>query len=98
MPNLHGAVTLDLWHTLVYLTPSAEESYMNAQMDLAAEVLDDTPTPPGSARRSRIELRTEFQKVYAGAVAAAQRGVSVPPAAQLTLAAEATGRRAAPDQ
>jgi HAD superfamily hydrolase (TIGR01509 family) len=98
VPNPNPAVTLDLWHTLVYLTSSAEESYMDSQMDLAAEVLDDAPAISGAPRRSRAELRREFQKVYAGAVSASQRGVSVPPAEQLRQAAEVTGRTAAPDR
>lgn len=92
LASTESAVTLDLWHTLVYLTPEAEEEYMTAQMDLAAEVLDDSPALPGTAVRTRVELRALFEKVYAEAVESAQHGRSVPPAAQLLRAAERGGR------
>jgi len=71
---------------------------MNAQMDLAAEVLDSAAARPGAPSRSRADLRVIFQKVYADAVAASQRGVSVSPAAQLGQAADVAGRTAAPDR
>jgi len=92
-----AAVTFDLWHTLVYLSPDAEEAYMNGQLDLAAEVLDDAPVRPGASRLSRAGLREEFRTVYAEAVSASQQGVSVPPAAQLVAAAQRTGRDARPE-
>lgn len=87
-----SAVTLDLWHTLVYLEPEAEEAYMDAQMELAADVLDAAAPFPGAATRSRPELRAIFEKVYLEAVTAAQQGTSVPPAAQIARAAERSGR------
>ncbi len=96
-PAAPSAVTLDLWHTLVYLTPEAEEAYMDAQMDLAAGVLDGASPVPGAAVRSRAELRAIFEQVYAQAVAAAQKGESVTPSAQLVQAAERGGRRARPE-
>jgi len=93
-----SAVTLDLWHTLVYLTPPDEEAYMNAQLDLASEVLEEGPPLPGVAVLSRPELRATFEKVYAEAVAAAQRGVSMTPSQQLALAAQRAGRAARPER
>ena len=87
-----SAVTLDLWHTLVFLRPDREEAYMDAQLDLATEVLEGSPREPGAPTRSREELRSIFERQYAAAVTAAQRGQSVPPAAQLAAAAREAGR------
>jgi FMN phosphatase YigB (HAD superfamily) len=97
MADPPSAVTMDLWHTLLYLKPEAEEAYMDAQMDLAADVLDEAPPQPGAAVRSRDDLRGIFEEVYAEAVASAQEGISVTPAVQLARAAERGGRNARPD-
>lgn len=92
-----AAVTLDLWHTLVYLSPDAEEQYMSGQMDLAADVLEASPALPGAPVLSRSELRSVFEQMYTGAVEEAQQGRSVTPAAQLARAAERAGRKPRPD-
>jgi FMN phosphatase YigB (HAD superfamily) len=89
------ALTLDLWHTLVYLDPAAEETYMREQIALATGLLEAAPTTDGAARSTPPELRRAFEAVYAEAVAASQRGVSVPPARQIEEAGRRTGR--APD-
>ncbi len=86
------AVTLDLWHTLVYLEPEAEEAYMRAQLDLATDALASSPGPAGAAELGVEELRAAFAAEYGAAVAAAQGGSSVTPAQQLERAAARTGR------
>ena len=90
-------MTLDLWHTLVYLIPPAEEAYMAAQMELATDLLEAGAVRPGQPLRSREELRTVFERVYSQAVTASQRGISVPPPVQIARAAEETGRSVRPD-
>lgn len=93
MPNeAPSAVTLDLWHTLIYLEPDAEEAYMEAQMELATEVLAGSEPVPGALPHSRADLRQAFESVYADAVHDAQEGRSVPPARQLERAADRLGR------
>jgi HAD superfamily hydrolase (TIGR01509 family) len=76
----------------VYLTPEAEEAYMNAQMELATDILEGAPARPGSPPATRTELRGSFETAYRQAVTASQRGESVPPAVQLARAAERSGR------
>lgn len=91
------AVTLDLWHTLMYLDPESEEEYMQAQVDLARRVLVDSPRLPGAPDLSEVELGRAFEREYAGAVAAANDGRTVTPAEQLVRAARATGRDPQPE-
>jgi len=92
--DLPSAVTLDLWHTLVYLTPQDEEAYMDDQMELATEVIAGAPPIPGAPATGRPEIRSIFERVYAEAVAAAHDGRSVTPAQQLAIAAGRAGREA----
>jgi len=90
------AVTLDLWHTLIYLPPDAEEAYMAHQIALGCEVLRKAPLLPGAAKLSDEELARAFERSYAAAVAASSQGRSVTPAQQLLEAAKETGRDADP--
>jgi HAD superfamily hydrolase (TIGR01509 family) len=91
-----SAVTLDLWHTLIYLEPDAEEAYMASQLDLAAEVLAGSEPLPGAPSLSLREMRAAFETVYAEAVREAQEGRSVPPGVQLQRAANRVGRVSRP--
>jgi FMN phosphatase YigB (HAD superfamily) len=85
-------LSLDLWHTLVYLEPAAEEAYMRAQVDLAVSVLADAPARNGGPLAPTGRLRQVFEEVYANAVAASQEGRSVTPATQILQAGDRTGR------
>jgi len=96
--DLPSAVTLDLWHTLVYLTPQDEEAYMEDQMELATSVIARAPSVPGSPPLDRAEIRSIFERVYAEAVAAAHDGRTVTPAQQLAIAAGRAGRVARPEE
>ena len=91
------AVTFDLWHTLVYLAPQAEEEYMRRQLEAAARVLAASDLADGAPVRRREELRQAFEREYADAVIAAREGRSVSPAQQLVRAAERTGRAPRPE-
>lgn len=84
-------LSLDLWHTLVYLEPEAEEAYMRAQVDLATSILAEAPFAGGGAPPELAGLRAAFEEVYAGAVAASQEGHSVGPAVQIQQAGARTG-------
>jgi HAD superfamily hydrolase (TIGR01549 family) len=86
------AVTLDLWHTLMYLDPAAEEEYMEAQVDIARRTLAASPRRSGSPDLTEAELGRAFERVYARAVKEAGLGHTVTPAAQLLEAGRATGR------
>jgi HAD superfamily hydrolase (TIGR01509 family) len=92
-PAGRTALTLDLWHTLVYLEPEAEEAYMRSQVDLATGVLEKAPLEDGGASRDTPELRRTFEQVYGEAVAASQQGRSVGPPQQIAEAGRRSGRR-----
>jgi len=93
-----AAVTIDLWHTLMYLPPDAEETYMARQLALGSEVLRRAPRLPGAPDLSDAELGRAFEKEYVDAVAKSSEGKSVTPAEQLARAARATGRDADPKE
>jgi HAD superfamily hydrolase (TIGR01549 family) len=86
------AVTFDLWHTLLYLTPAEEDRYMERQMELGERALVRAPRDSGAPDRLPRELRAAFEAEYLAAVEAAGRGVTVTPARQVALAGERTGR------
>jgi FMN phosphatase YigB (HAD superfamily) len=90
------AVTLDLWHTLIYLPPDDEEAYMTHQVRLGTEVLLSSARLPGAPELSERELRGAFELAYAAAVSASSEGRTVTPAEQLREAAKETGRDADP--
>ncbi len=90
-------LSLDLWHTLVYLEPEAEQEYMRRQVDLAVEVLERSPLVESPSPGPNVGLRPTFEAVYAEAIAAAQEGRSVSPAAQIVEAGRRTGRRPDPE-
>jgi len=85
-------LSLDLWHTLVYLEPEAEEAYMRAQVDLATTVLAAAPRAATTSADEGPDYRTVFEDVYARAVAASQHGRSVSPALQIEEAGARCGR------
>ena len=89
-----AAVTLDLWHTLIYLPPEDEERYMAHQVALGAAVLQSAPPVPGAPRRSDPEIEKAFERAYTDAVARSADGVTVTPAEQLLRAAKEVGRDA----
>ncbi|HEY1198232.1 MAG TPA: HAD family hydrolase [Thermoplasmata archaeon] len=90
------AVTLDLWHTLMYLPPEDEETYMTHQLALGQEVLRSSPPLPGAAELSDADLGRAFERAYTGAVAESAEGRTVTPAEQVARAARETGRDADP--
>lgn len=90
------AVTIDLWHTLMYLRPEDEEVYMAGQLAAGREVLTSAPLRPGAPELSSEALGRAFEGAYSRAVAASVDGRSVTPAQQLAEAASETGRTADP--
>ena len=92
------AVTLDLWHTLIYLEPEAEEAYMQAQVTIARRVLAQSPQVVGAPVLNEDQLGREFERVYAEAVAESSKGRTVTPVDQLLRAGRAGGRSPDPEQ
>ncbi|MGA7475908.1 MAG: HAD family hydrolase [Thermoplasmata archaeon] len=92
------AVTLDLWHTLMYLPPEDEEAYMTHQLALGQEVLRSSRSLPGAPELSDADLGRAFERAYEGAVAEGVEGRTVTPAEQVVRAAKETGRDADPRQ
>jgi FMN phosphatase YigB (HAD superfamily) len=86
------AVTFDLWHTLVYLGPRAEERYIQRQAELAVEVLEGSQPLPGARPLGRAGSRTAFDRERRAAVEAADAGRAVTVAEQFARAAASVGR------
>ncbi len=86
------AVTFDLWHTLVYLDPTAETDYLLRQLGAAVEVLTASPERPTSAGAPAVEPKAAFKAELERAVVASHAGRTVTPAEQITRAAAACGR------
>ncbi len=83
------AVTFDVWHTLLYLESTAEDTYNRRQTELGEAILEASPVV-GAATRSPGEA---FRSVFLGAIRAAELGRSVSPARQIAQAARLSGRR-----
>ncbi|MGD1100239.1 MAG: HAD family hydrolase [Thermoplasmata archaeon] len=92
------AVTLDLWHTLMYLPPEDEEAYMTHQLAIGQEVLRASPPLAGVPDLSDAELGRAFERAYVRAVAESAEGRSVTPRQQIARAARETGRDTDPQE
>jgi FMN phosphatase YigB (HAD superfamily) len=92
-----AAVTLDLWHTLIYLPPEDEEAYMAHQLAMGQEVLAASRPLPGAPSLSDADLGRAFERAYTRAVAASAEGRSVTPAQQVVQAARETQRAVDPN-
>jgi HAD superfamily hydrolase (TIGR01549 family) len=98
VPGEVSAVTLDLWHTLLFVRPDDEERYMTNQVQIAADALARAPLRPGAKRVPEGQLARIFERVYAGAVDAAAEGRTVTPRTQIEKAASEAGRAVEVDQ
>jgi len=86
-----SAVTLDLWHTLLYVRPEDEERYMSAQVRIAQQALARAPLAPGAHALPEEELARLFEREYAEAVKAASEGRTVTSKEQFLRAAQHAG-------
>lgn len=91
-------VTLDLWHTLLYLEPTEEEQYMTEQRELATAFLESASPLPGAPALAREVLAAAFEAQFLEALAASREGRTVSPADQLVRAASATARVASVEE
>lgn len=82
------AVTLDLWHTLLYLEPDAEDRYMRRQAELVDDGLGASTGDSLRALTARDSYRTALRE----AVESAEGGVTIPLVAQLDRMAALAGR------
>ena len=87
-----AAVTFDLWHTLVYLEPADEETYMDRQAGIAVGLLSRSERQTGARPRTLQELRHAWDLERSTAVAAADRGRTIPVGVQFERAARRAGR------
>lgn len=87
-----SAVTLDLWHTLLYVRPEDEERYMASQIRIAEAALARAPLRSDGPRAAESELGRLFEAVYADAVETAAAGRTVSPRDQILRAARLAGR------
>jgi FMN phosphatase YigB (HAD superfamily) len=94
----YRAVSFDVWHTLIYLTPAEEEAYFQRQLELGTEALLALEPLPGKVAPDRVSAAAAFEREFRTACAASAEGRSVPPAAQLRSAAERVGCRSSPDR
>ncbi|HYA57571.1 MAG TPA: HAD family hydrolase [Thermoplasmata archaeon] len=89
-------VTVDLWHTLIYLAPEAEERYIRGQAEIAAGLLSKSTIRPEGRTLTFSSLRRAFEDVYREAVDASVDGRTITPGEQFRIAAERTERVADP--
>jgi FMN phosphatase YigB (HAD superfamily) len=87
-----GAVTFDLWHTLVYLEPEEEERYMQEQAHLAESILASAEPLARSSTPAECTPAEAFSRVRAEAISAAAMGRSIPLRTQLASASRLAGR------
>lgn len=90
------ALTVDLWHTLVYLEPEAEEAYVEQQVASAVESLMEGRPNGAAAVAAPHELARIAQEVAAHAAEQARSGESIPLVAQITEAARRADRQVDP--
>ncbi|HEV2316814.1 MAG TPA: HAD family hydrolase [Thermoplasmata archaeon] len=88
-----SAVTLDVWHTLLYLTPEEEERYYHGQVAIAVEALRRAESTGSRESWTEEKIGNDFQRILAEASQEAVRGVSISPAVQLRRAAHGLGLR-----
>jgi len=92
MSDTVRAVTVDLWHTLLYLPPDEEERYMAGQSRAAVRALAEAPPAPGAEPVSDDQLPQIYHRELAEAVRAAETGRTVTPVAQFRAMARSAGR------
>lgn len=85
-------MTFDVWHTLVALSPSVEEEYFEAQLELGRRALEKARLGPGAPHLRPSDLRREFKRSIVEAVAAAAAGRAISPAEQMRAAGRRTRR------
>jgi len=94
MPSRRAGVTFDLWHTLLYLPPEAEEEYMERQMEVAVDALRSLPSDAQGPEVGDAALRAAFEAEYHAAIRAAGEGRTISPETQFVRAARAARRTA----
>lgn len=90
------AVTLDVWHTLVYLDPAEEEAYLEAQLEIRSRLLASWPRSPRGRHPPIRDPARAAADAFAEAARLSHEGTSVPLAAQASHAARRAGRIARP--
>lgn len=86
-------MTFDLWHTLLYLTPAAEERYMRRQSEIAVRVLEASPRRHGLDPRDGPDAaRRAFEGERALAIRASEGGRTIALDEQWSRAARRLGR------
>jgi HAD superfamily hydrolase (TIGR01549 family) len=90
------AVTLDVWHTLLYLEPSDEEEYLARQLETRARLLESWPRSPKSRHPPIRDPRRAAAEAFEEAVNHSHRGITLSLATQATHAARRLGRVARP--
>ena len=96
LPTTDDAVTFDLWHTLIYLSPRAEERYVHRQAALAIQVIQASPALPRARPLGATGVRRAFEQERARAALAAEHGRTIDLKEQLTRSAIAAGRKPRP--
>lgn len=88
------AVTLDLWHTLIQLSPVAEDDYLAWQVETLASLLEDSPRAPAPAGGPVSPV----EAAHAALDSANRRtGLGAPVRALAEDAAQRAGRRLSPE-
>lgn len=91
-----SAVTFDVWHTLLYLTPDDEERYYQAQLALASQTLREARRRADAPEGAEADLTPAFERILLDAVVEAEQGRSVTPGQQILRAGDEVGREVRP--
>lgn len=90
------AVTLDVWHTLVYLAPAAEEEYLERQLEARTRVLEGWPRSPRARHPPLRDARRAASEAFDEAVRLSHQGRAMSLTTQAIHAARRSGRTARP--
>lgn len=88
-----GAVTFDVWHTLMFLSADDAEGYRQARRATVVTALRAAPATDGSATPTDESIAAAFEQALAEAIAASDEGRTVTPREQFARTGRAVGRR-----
>ncbi|MFZ0699647.1 MAG: HAD family hydrolase [Thermoplasmata archaeon] len=91
-----AALTFDLWHTLIQLSPEAEDRYIGRQEAILTEILRTSSPLLGPRRRPLMEPAEAAHEAWSTAIARTGQGAPISDLAR--LGASHAGVQAAPER
>jgi HAD superfamily hydrolase (TIGR01549 family) len=93
--SLVAAVTFDLWHTLVQLSPAAEDRYLERQEAALTDIVGQAPPSPDCSGRAALEPAVAARLAISSSVERKGQGSPIEDLAR--KAAESAGRIPQPE-